>query len=72
VVQQLVAYGALRGEVLDPGTGPGHRAIHYASKGYSATGIDASPAAIERAGHNAEIAGVSYLPGGRRDQARWA
>ena len=23
VVQQLVAYGAVRGEVLDPGTGPG-------------------------------------------------
>jgi hypothetical protein len=22
-VQQLVAYGAVRGEVLDPGTGPG-------------------------------------------------
>jgi SAM-dependent methyltransferase len=58
VVQQLVAYGALRGEVLDPGTGPGHHAIHYASKGYSATGIDASPAAIERAKQNAELAGV--------------
>lgn len=57
-VQQLVAYGAVRGEVLDPGTGPGHHAIHYASKGYSATGIDAAPAAIERAKHNAEHAGV--------------
>lgn len=58
VVQQLVAYGALRGEVLDPGTGPGHHAIHYASKGYSATGIDASAAGIERAKRNAERAGV--------------
>ena len=58
VVQQLVAYGAVRGEVLDPGTGPGHHAIYYASKGYSATGIDASPAAIERAERNAERAGV--------------
>ena len=58
VVQQLVAYGAIRGEVLDPGTGPGYHAIHYASQGYSATGIDGSPTAIERAKRNAERAGV--------------
>jgi len=59
VVQQLVALGAVKGEVLDPGTGPGHHAIHYASKGLSATGIDASPTAIERARQNAEKAGVT-------------
>jgi SAM-dependent methyltransferase len=58
VVQHLVAVGAVRGEVLDPGTGPGHHAIHYASKGYSSTGVDGSPAAIERAKRNAENAGV--------------
>src|SRR5215470_10388299 len=58
VVQQLVAYGALRGEVLDPGTGPGHHAIHYASKGYATTGIDSSPAAIDRAKRNARSGGV--------------
>ena len=58
VVQQLVAYGAIRGEVLDPGTGPGYHAIHYASQGYSATGIDGSPTAIERAKRNAALAGV--------------
>ena len=58
VVQQLVAYGGIRGEVLDPGTGPGYHAIHYASQGYSATGIDGSPTAIERAKRNAERAGV--------------
>jgi 2-polyprenyl-3-methyl-5-hydroxy-6-metoxy-1,4-benzoquinol methylase len=46
VVQQLVAYGALKGELLDPGTGPGHHAIHFASKGYATTGIDSSAAAI--------------------------
>lgn len=56
-VQQLVAFGALRGEVLDPGTGPGHHAIYYASQGYSTTGIDHSPAAIELAQRNAESAG---------------
>src|SRR5260221_14488526 len=59
VIQQLVAYGALRGEVLDPGTGPGHHAIHYASKGYATTGIDSSPAAIDRAKRNAQRAGVT-------------
>jgi SAM-dependent methyltransferase len=59
VVQQLVALGAVKGEVLDPGTGPGHHAIYYASKGYSATGIDASPAGLERARENARKAGVS-------------
>ena len=58
VVQQLVAYGAIRGEVLDPGTGPGYHAIHYASQGYSATGVDGSATAIERARRNAERVGV--------------
>ncbi len=59
VVQQLVALGAVRGEVLDPGTGPGHHAIYYASQGFSATGIDGSVTAIERARDNARKAGVS-------------
>ncbi|BBX66481.1 hypothetical protein MSAS_56550 [Mycobacterium saskatchewanense] len=59
VVQQLEAVGAIKGEVLDPGTGPGHHAIYYASKGYAATGIDGSATALERARANAEKAGVS-------------
>lgn len=59
VVQQLVALGAVKGEVLDPGTGPGHHAIYYASQGFSATGIDGSATAIERARDNARKAGVS-------------
>ncbi|MGO9158138.1 class I SAM-dependent methyltransferase [Mycobacterium sp.] len=59
VVQQLVAAGAIKGEVLDPGTGPGHHAIYYASKGYSATGIDVSEGALERARENARKAGVT-------------
>jgi SAM-dependent methyltransferase len=58
VVQQLVAYGAVRGEVLDPGTGPGYHAIHFASQGYSTTGVDGSPSAIERAKANAQRAGA--------------
>ncbi len=59
VVQQLVALGAIKGEVLDPGTGPGHHAIYYASKGYAATGIDGSAGALERARENGQKAGVS-------------
>lgn len=59
VVQQLVACGALRGEVLDPGTGSGHHAIHYAAHGYSTTGLDLSPAAIAVARHNAAQARVT-------------
>jgi SAM-dependent methyltransferase len=59
VVQQLVALGAIKGEVLDPGTGPGHHAIYYASQGYSATGIDGSQGALQRARENARKAGVS-------------
>lgn len=59
VVQRLVALGAIKGEVLDPGTGPGHHAIYYASKGFSVTGIDGSEGALERARENAQRAGVS-------------
>jgi SAM-dependent methyltransferase len=58
VVQQLVAYGGVRGRVLDAGTGPGYHAIHYASHGYPVVGVDASAAAIDQAKHNAERAGV--------------
>ncbi len=38
VVRQLVALGAIKGEVLDPGTGPGHHAIFYAENGCSEPG----------------------------------
>ncbi|EUA54452.1 ubiE/COQ5 methyltransferase family protein [Mycobacterium xenopi 4042] len=38
---------------------PGHHAIYYASKGYQATGIDASPTGLQRARENARKAGVS-------------
>src|SRR5581483_5177018 len=58
VVQQLVALGAVKGDVLDPGTGPGHHNIYSASQGLKATGIDASPTGLERARENARKAGV--------------
>lgn len=46
-VQQLVAYGAVHGAVPDPGTGPGHHSIYYASQGFSTTGIDSSRSVID-------------------------
>ena len=58
-VKQLVAHGVIRSEVLDPGTGPGHNPIYLASQGLSATGVDGSASAIERAKANARAAGVS-------------
>lgn len=58
-VRRLVALGAIRGAVLDPGTGPGHHAIHFASNGFPTTGIDISPTAIQRARQNARQAGVA-------------
>lgn len=58
-IQQLVALGGIKGAVLDPGTGPGHHAILYASHGYPTTAIDVSPTAIDRALTNAAAAGVA-------------
>lgn len=58
-VRRLVALSAIKGEVLDPGTGPGHHAIHFAEHGFSSTGVDISEAAIQRARDNAKQAGVS-------------
>lgn len=58
-VQLFLGCGAVRGDVLDPGTGPGHNAIYYASQGYAVTGIDVAAAGIDRARANAEKAGVA-------------
>jgi SAM-dependent methyltransferase len=44
---ELAGAGALRGRVLDVGCGTGEHALLAASLGQDATGIDASPAAIE-------------------------
>ncbi|HLR99324.1 class I SAM-dependent methyltransferase [Mycolicibacillus parakoreensis] len=57
-VLRLAALGAIGGEVLDQGTGPGYHAIHLAARGHSVTGTDVSPAALQRARRNAEDAGV--------------
>ncbi len=55
---ELEALGVIRGEVLDAGCGLGDNAIYLAHRGYSVTGIDSSPTAIEQARARAAEAGV--------------
>lgn len=59
VIRQLVALGAVQGEVLDPGCGTGWNAIEYARAGCVVTGIDLAPTAIKRARLNAKKAGAA-------------
>lgn len=49
VLFDLVNRGEIGGEVLDVGCGTGENAIFLAERGYSVTGVDISPTAIERA-----------------------
>lgn len=57
-IRQLVALGAVRGRVLDPGSGTGWHAIAYAKAGCEVLGVDAAPTAIKRARANARRARV--------------
>ena len=57
-LMELEALGAIDGEVLDAGCGLGDNAIYLAYRGYSVTGLDSSPTAINQARARADAAGV--------------
>ena len=59
VLAELVGSGRIRGPVLDAGCGTGEHAALLAAHGYTVTGIDISPVAIELARVTAARRGVS-------------
>ena len=49
VFVQLVEDGEISGSILDVGCGTGENALYLAGRGFTVTGVDAAPAAIEQA-----------------------
>jgi SAM-dependent methyltransferase len=59
VIRQLVALGAVTGDVLDVGCGTGWHSIEAARAGCTVTGLDVAPTAVASARRNAQKAGVT-------------
>jgi cyclopropane fatty-acyl-phospholipid synthase-like methyltransferase len=57
IVRQAEA-GEISGSVLDVGCGTGENALHLAERGHQVLGVDAAPAAIERASAKARDRGI--------------
>lgn len=56
---RLVEEGAIRGSVLDVGCGTGENALYLAGLGHDVVGVDAAPAAIEKATAKASERGLT-------------
>nr|ABO15886.1 methyl transferase [Streptomyces sp. UC 11065] len=56
---ELTEAGAVKGEVLDAGSGPGWVSLFIASQGHAVTGIDLSADAVEAANAKAADSGVN-------------
>jgi len=59
VVVAAVDTGGVHGDVLDIGSGLGDNSIFLASRGFTVTGVDGSPTALEKARARAQEAGVA-------------
>jgi cyclopropane fatty-acyl-phospholipid synthase-like methyltransferase len=66
---RLAEAGEIRGAVLDVGCGTGENALYLAGLGHEVWGVDATPAAIEKAQAKAEQRGVkaTFLVGNALD-----
>ena len=57
-IVRLAEAGEITGSVLDVGCGTGENALHLAERGHQVLGVDAAPAAIERASAKARYRGI--------------
>ncbi|MUM15893.1 class I SAM-dependent methyltransferase [Mycobacterium sp. CBMA271] len=58
-IKELALLGAVRGDVLDIGCGLGDNAIYLAQQGFTVTGLDFAPSAIDQAKGRAAASGVT-------------